>query len=119
MVRLRNALMAVTLATGVMGCSHTRGYTHWSIFHCSECDDFPTPSYGPDNSMMPGTYSGPPPQGAPASSGTMVPPSSNVPPQNEEAVVPPPDARPTAPVTTPPPAASIPTPPAPPAAGNP
>src|SRR5436305_264402 len=58
MVRLRNALLAVMLAAGVVGCSHTHDYAHWSIFHCSECDDFPVPSYGP-NSTPPGSYTGP------------------------------------------------------------
>jgi hypothetical protein len=57
MARLRNAMMAVVLGTGVMGCS----FAHWSPFHCDECDNFPAPSYGPDFSMMPGSYTGLPP----------------------------------------------------------
>ncbi len=64
MVRLRNALLAVTLAAGLVGCAniHVGDYAHWSLFHCSECDDFPTPAYGPNGSMMPGSYTGPPAQ---------------------------------------------------------
>jgi hypothetical protein len=119
MVRLRNLLTALTLATGMMGCSHTHDYAHWSIFHCSACDDFPMPAYGPGYSMMPGTYAGPPAQNQPSSTGTMVPPSSNAPPQNPEAITAPPEARPTAPITTPPPTTSMPTPGTAPAAGNP
>ncbi len=57
MARLRNAVMAVVLGTGVLGCS----FAHWSPFHCDDCDDFPAPAYGPDFSMMPGSYSGLPP----------------------------------------------------------
>src|SRR5262245_43022287 len=38
MVRLRNALMALMLATAVVGCAHNHGYARWSIFHCTECD---------------------------------------------------------------------------------
>jgi hypothetical protein len=108
MVKFRSALAAAAMATGVVGCSHTHDYAHWSIFHCSTCDDFPTPSYGPGFSTLPGTYSGPPPQNQPSSAATMVPPSSNIPPQNVEAAVPPPDARPTAPLTTPPPSTPVP-----------
>ena len=58
MARLRNAVMAVALGAGVMGCS----FAHWSIYHCDECDDFPMPAQGVTNSMMPGTYTGPPPK---------------------------------------------------------
>src|SRR5271156_1379581 len=59
MVRLRNAVMAVALGTGVMGCALSQSnVAHYSIWHCDECDDFPTPAYGPGNSMMPGTYTG-------------------------------------------------------------
>ena len=62
MVRLRNVLLAVALAAGLVGCAniHVGDYAHWSLFHCSECDDFPTPAYGPNGSMMPGSYTGPP-----------------------------------------------------------
>src|SRR5277367_1996144 len=65
MVRLRHAVMAVVLGTGATGCTLS-GYqphvAHYSIWHCDECDDFPTPAYGPGYSMMPGTYTGPPPR---------------------------------------------------------
>jgi hypothetical protein len=107
MVRLRNTVIAVVLATGVMGCAHIHDYAHWSIFHCSACDDFPMPSYGPGYSMAPGSYAGPPPQSAPSSTREMTPPSSNRPPENPESAVP------TEPATT------TPTPPPAPNAGNP
>jgi len=55
MVRLRNVVMAVLLGTGLTGCS----FAHWSPFHCDSCDDFPSPTYGPGYSMMPGTYTRP------------------------------------------------------------
>jgi hypothetical protein len=119
MTRLRNALLAVTLAIGATGCSHFHDVAHWSIFHCSECDDFPTPSYGPGYTMAPGTYTGPPPQSQPSSTGTIAPPSSNVPAQNVEAVVPPPNERPTTPAAATPPSTSTTTPPVPPTAGTP
>jgi hypothetical protein len=107
MVRLRNALMAVAIGTGVMGCAFAptpSRVAHYSIWHCDECDDFPTPAYGPGFSMMPGTYTRPPGQGSldpkqPASDAL----------DNETA--PPPQQMPT---VTPPPATT--TPPAPPAA---
>jgi hypothetical protein len=129
MVRLRNAMMIVALAVGAFGCAHGIGspghdYAHWSIFHCSQCDDFPMPAYGPNYSMMPGSYAGPAPEST-ASSRTATPTSSNAPPANEEAAVPPPDERPAnppaGPVTppAPPPADAGMTPPAPPSAGNP
>ena len=63
MVKLRNAAMAVALCTGGMGCALTQypsHIAHYSIWHCDECDDFPTPAYGPGYSMMPGTYTKPP-----------------------------------------------------------
>jgi hypothetical protein len=59
MARLRNAALAVVLITGVMGCSHF-SIAHFSPWHCDQCDDFPTPGYGPGFSMMPGSYTGPP-----------------------------------------------------------
>jgi hypothetical protein len=63
MVRLRNAVMAVALGTGAMGCAFSQSnVAHYSIWHCDECDDFPAPAYGPGFSMMPGTYTGPPAQ---------------------------------------------------------
>ena len=82
MVRLRNAVMVVMLATGLAGCAsgHWPSIAHFSIWHCDSCDDFPTPAYGPGYSMMPGTYTGPPTlnSGGPAGSapaGTPVPSS--------------------------------------------
>jgi hypothetical protein len=57
MVRLRNVLLALVVGTGATGCS----FAHWSPFHCDHCDDFPAPAYGPDFSMMPGSYTGTPP----------------------------------------------------------
>jgi hypothetical protein len=121
MARLRNALMIVALAAGAFGCAHWGGshghdYAHWSIFHCSECDDFPTPAYGPNGSMMPGSYSGPPSESS-ASSRMSTPSSSNAPVTSEEAAVPPPSERP---VNPPGEAAPAPTtPPAAPPAANP
>ena len=61
MVRVRHAVMAVALGSGAMGCAFTQSpsnVAHYSIWHCSECDDFPTPAYGPGFSMMPGSYTG-------------------------------------------------------------
>jgi hypothetical protein len=97
MVRLRTAVLAAALSTGVMGCS----FSHGSIFHCDECDDFPTPGYGPGYSMMPGTYTGPPardslesnrPGASAPTSGEVPTPSRTVPPQAEPSVTPPPPA---------------------------
>jgi hypothetical protein len=65
MVRLRNAVMGLVLCTGLAGCSSAhQGIAHWSIWHCDTCDDFPMPAYGPNYSMMPGTYTGPPTVGS-------------------------------------------------------
>jgi hypothetical protein len=95
MVRLRNALMAVVaLGFGVTGCSHPPTYAHFSLFHCSECDDFPTPAYGPGYSQVPGSYSGPKSENRPDASRMTTPSSSNVPAPNNEAIEPPPDERP-------------------------
>ncbi len=55
MARIRNLLVATLLGMGSTGCS----YEHLSIFHCSECDNFPLPG-AMSTSMMPGTYTGPP-----------------------------------------------------------
>src|SRR3954452_1318269 len=52
---LRDAMMAVALATGGVGCAT----------FCDECDDFPAPGGPGGYSMMPGTYTGPPLQSAP------------------------------------------------------
>jgi hypothetical protein len=108
MVRLRNAVMAVALGTGVMGCTLADSQTrigHYSIWHCDECDDFPTPAYGPGFSMMPGSYTRPPAQGSvdpkePVNDGAA----------NSESVPPPQQL----PASVPPPATT--TPPTPPAA---
>ena len=105
MVRVRHAVMAVALGTGAMGCALTDSpshVAHYSIWHCSECDDFPTPAYGPGYSMMPGSYTGiagqksteskpttnnaldsgaaPPPQQTPASTPSPTPTTPPVPP---------------------------------------
>jgi hypothetical protein len=108
MVRLRNALTIVALAAGAFGCAQGDGsrrswhdYQHWSPWHCSECDDFPLPSYGPNNSMMPGTYSGMP-SGSESSSRMGTPTSSNAPATNNEAAINPPDERPIPPTSPPP-----------------
>jgi hypothetical protein len=103
MVRLRNAVMAVALGTGAMGCAFSQpNLAHFSIWHCDECDDFPMPAQGSGDSMMPGTYTGPPARDRPESTQ----------PTNSGGVgsVPPPQqpADPTPPATT--------TPPTPPAA---
>jgi hypothetical protein len=110
MVKLRNAAMAVALGTSVMGCALTgsspSNIGHYSIWHCDECDDFPTPAYGPGFSMMPGSYTAPPaanmPVANPMASGA--PDLGAPPPQQTPALTP---GAPTV------------TPPAPPAAGNP
>jgi hypothetical protein len=107
MVRLRNALWTVALAAGAFGCAHGDGsqrhdYAHWSIFHCSECDDFPMPAYGPNGSMMPGSYSGPPVQGDRGTLRESTPSSSNAPVVSPETAVPPADERPTNAAPTPP-----------------
>jgi hypothetical protein len=65
MVRLRNAVMAVALGTGAMGCVSSPSQSRiarYSIWHCDECDNFPMPGYGPGYSMMPGTYTRAPAQ---------------------------------------------------------
>lgn len=103
MVRLRNALVMAAITVGGFGCSHFHGgnghdYAHWSIFHCSECDDFPAPAYGPGGSMMPGSYSGTEPTSS-ASTRTATPTSSNLQPANEEAISTPSDERPGTPTS--------------------
>ena len=121
MVRLRNALMVGAMAAGAFGCAHGEGshrlphWGYWSWVHCSECDDFPQPGYSHE-SMMPGSYSGPPPEAA-SSSRMGTPTSSNATPMNSEAAAMPSDERPV-------PAAPVPpdmpaSPPAAPPAGNP
>lgn len=96
MARIRYLLIATLLGGSATGCA----FTHWSVFHCSECDDFPMPG-AMSTSMMPGTYTGPP---ARDYYGTTEPPPAA--------------ARPAAavPTETAPPAPAVqPTPPAPPA----
>jgi hypothetical protein len=90
LARLRNLVTALVLGASATGCS----FAHWSLFHCDECDDFPTPGYGPGYSMMPGTYAGQTPQDSHEA--------------NQRALAPP--GQPVAPGTTT-------TPPTPPAAG--
>src|SRR5262245_21521855 len=60
MVRLRDAVMAVALATGGVRCAP----------FCDECDDFPVPGGPGGYSLMPGTYTGPPLRSAPAADST-------------------------------------------------
>ncbi len=87
MSKLRNTLMAVALGTGAMGCS----FTHWSVYHCDDCDDFPMPAQGMATSMMPGTYTGPPPQDSRSANSPMSTPAAGaVPPANEQPASPPP-----------------------------
>lgn len=118
MVRLRNALMIVALAAGGFGCANMgssgHDYAHWSLFHCSQCDDFPTPAYGPNYSMMPGSYSGPAPDST-SSLREATPTSSNIQPSNEEAVATPAEERMEPNPPTAPPAEGATTPAAPPA----
>ena len=106
MVRLRNAVMTMVLGTGVAGCgfSHS-GIAHYSIWHCDECDDFPTPGYGPDFSMMPGTYTGPTPRDSVEPNR----PPNSAPPAGSAAPAAQPGASTTQPTTTtpPPPPAAI------------
>jgi hypothetical protein len=109
MVKLRNTVMAVALGMSVTGCALTQSPTniaHYSIWHCDECDDFPTPAYGPGFSMMPGSYTAPPAANMPAANPT----TSGAP----DLGAPPPQQRPALA-----PAAPAVTPPSPPAVGNP
>ncbi len=107
MVRLRNAVMAVALGTGVMGCAFSQSQSHvahYSIWHCDECDDFPMPAYGPGFSMMPGTYTRPPAQGSldPKQSANGAADSDSVPPpQQLPASMPPSATPPTPPAASP------------------
>ena len=92
MVKLRNAVMAVALGTGVMGCS----FAHWSIYHCDDCDDFPMPAQGSGNSMMPGTYTGPPPKDMTGAGAAAVIPPTGGPAAPADPFPPPPAAAPPA-----------------------
>jgi hypothetical protein len=66
MVRLRHAVLALALGCGGVGCAFSQpDLAHFSIWHCDECDNFPTPAYGPGYSMMPGTYTGAQPKDKP------------------------------------------------------
>lgn len=87
MAKLRNTVLAVALGVGAMGCS----YAHWSIYHCDECDDFPMPAQSVSSSMMPGTYTGPPPTDSTGAvpPSTSAPSSGAVPPANESPATPP------------------------------
>jgi hypothetical protein len=63
LARLRNLAISLVLGASAAGCAHGNWtYARLSLFHCDECDDFPTPGYGPGYSMMPGTYAGQTPQ---------------------------------------------------------
>ena len=98
MVRLRDAVMAIALATGGVGCAT----------FCDECDDFPSPGGPGGYSMMPGTYTGPPAEmssttGGPAAMATDRTPSGasgasgTASPASEAAPTPPPAPSATAP----------------------
>ncbi len=100
MARIRYLLIATLLGACSTGCS----FTHWSVFHCSECDDFPMQGRM-STSMMPGSYTGPP---ARDYYGTSEPSPGTNPPAAESRLPVLPEAAP--PVETAPPA-----PPAPPA----
>jgi hypothetical protein len=87
MFRLRNAVMAVAMGMGVMGCAFSGfNVAHYSIWHCDECDDFPTPAYGPGYSMTPGTYTGPPARDSagPNQPSTATPDLGSVPPPQQQ-----------------------------------
>ncbi len=55
MARFRNAVLAVALATGGVGCAT----------FCDECDDFPVPGGPGGYALMPGSYAGGPLSAAP------------------------------------------------------
>ncbi len=111
MMRRCRAVMAITLGMGVTGCSYAPSLSHvghYSIWHCDECDDFPTPAYGPAYSMMPGSYTTNAAQNA-----SEPKPPATVP--NDFGAAPPPQQTPSPmpPATTTPPAApAAPQPPA-------
>jgi hypothetical protein len=123
MSKLRDALLAAVLATGVVGCAT----------FCDECDDFPNPGGPGSYSMAPGSYTGPPlnrvpgpapmagTETGPAMSPEQIAPETVTPPAPvapESPAVPPPgggaeemDTRPgAAPAPTPAPAAPAPAP---------
>ena len=112
MLRVRHAVMAVVLGTGATGCALTQSpshVAHYSIWHCDECDDFPTPAYGPGYSMMPGSYTAIAGQNSPNSkpAANSAPDSGAVPPPQQPTASTPPGA------TTTPPAPPSATPPGP------
>jgi hypothetical protein len=101
MVRLRNAVMAVALGTGVMGCAFSNfNIARISIWHCDECDDFPMPAYGPGFSMMPGTYTGTAPRDSvePNRPSAAAPGPGSSPPPQQQPVPTTPPATPTLPL---------------------
>jgi hypothetical protein len=104
MIRLRNVVMAVALGTGVMGCALSQSHVaHYSIWHCDECDDFPTPAYGPGNTMMPGTYTGQVPRDRPEPNqptNVTSDPGNVPPPQQPKISTPPPAGTPPTPAPT-------------------
>ncbi len=55
MARFRDAVLAVVLATGGVGCAT----------FCDECDDFPVPGGPGGYALMPGSYAGGPLSAAP------------------------------------------------------
>jgi len=94
MVRLRNAVLAIVLATGGMGCAT----------FCDECDDFPVPGGPGGYSLMPGSYAGGPLSAAPDTAPAGPPILGSAP------------SSPARPTTGVPAGEAAPTPPAPPAA---
>jgi hypothetical protein len=95
MARFRNAVLALALATGGLGCAT----------FCDECDDFPLPGGPGGYAMLPGSYSGGPLSAAPdtAPAGAPIPAPAT--------------SSPSRPTTGFPAGEAAPTPPAPPAAG--
>ncbi len=101
MARFRDAVLAVALATGGVGCAT----------FCDECDDFPVPGGPGGYAMMPGSYAGGPLSAAPdtAPAGAPVPGPGPSSPSRPAAGVPAGDAAPPPPTA---PAAGV-NPPAP------
>jgi len=86
MARFRDAVLAVALATGSVGCAT----------FCDECDDFPVPGGPGGYAMMPGSYAGGPLSAAPdtAPAGAPVPGPGPSSPSRPAAGVPAGDAAP-------------------------
>ena len=62
MVRLRNAVMVFALAAGMAGCSTPHGWQLSPTYRsgiATRATTFPSPANGPNDSMIPGTYTGP------------------------------------------------------------